>query len=92
VGDDPQEMRKMEKIEAKLGTIDYAGGESRMHPGVAVDYLYVTVTLNDGEEVGYYAETAEIGTVDGSYDILVNDVYWQMLDDGLEIDKSIFYN
>ncbi len=92
MGDDPQEMRKMEKIEAKLGTIDYAGGESRMHPGVAVDYLYVTVTLNDGEEVGYYAETAEIGTVDGSYDILVNDVYWQMLDDGLEIDKSIFYN
>ena len=82
----------MEKIKAKLGKIDYAGGESRLHPGVAVDYLYVTVALNDGEEVGYYAETAEIGTVDESYDILVNDVYWQMLDDGLEIDKSEFYN
>jgi len=82
----------MEKIEAKLGKIDYAGGESRLHPGVAVDYLYVTVTLNDGEEVGYYAETAEIGTVDGSYDILVNDVYWQMLYDGLVMDRSEFYN
>ena len=81
----------MEKIEVKLEKIDYAGGESRMHPGVPVDSLYVTATLNDGEEVGYYAETAEIGRVDGSYDILVNDVYWQMLDDGLVIDKSEFY-
>ena len=83
----------MEKIKVRLlDKVDYGGGESRMHPGIAVDYLYVTVTLNDGEEARYYAETAEIGRVDGSYDILVNDVYWQMLDDGLEIDKSKFYN
>jgi len=82
----------MEKIEAKLGKIDYAGGESRMRPGVAVDYLYVTAILNDGEEVGYYAETTEIGTADESYGILVNDVYWQMLGDGLEIDRTEFYN
>ena len=82
----------MEKIKAKLGKIDYAGGESRLHPGAAVDYLCITATLSDGEEVRYYAETTEIGTVDGSYNILVNDIYWQMLDDGLEIDKSEFYN
>jgi len=82
----------MEKIEAKLGGIYYGGGESRIFLGGAVDYLYVTVTLNDGEEVGYYAETAEIGTVDGSYDILVDDVYLQMCEHGLEIDKSEFYN
>ena len=81
----------MEKIKAKLGKIDYAGGESRMHPGVAVDYLYVTATLNDGEEVGYYAETAEIGGGEESYFILVNHVYEQMLDDGLETDISDFY-
>jgi hypothetical protein len=58
VGDDPQEMKKMEKIEAKFGN------ERPKHSGVAVDYLYVPVTLSDGKEVGYYAETAEIGTVE----------------------------
>jgi len=83
----------MEKIKVEcLEKIDYAGGESRKHPGVAVDYLYVIATLSDGEEVGYYAETAEIGTVYESFDILVNDVYWQMLYDGLVIDKSEFYD
>jgi len=82
----------MEKIKAKLGKIDYAGGESRLHPGAAVDYLCITATLSDGEEVGYYAETTEIGTFDESYDILVDDVYEQMMDDGLEMDKSEFYN
>jgi len=83
----------MEKIKVEyLVKIDYAGGESRKHPGVAVDYLYVTATLSDGEEVEYYAETTEIGTMDETYGILVDDVYEQMMDDGLELDKSEFYN
>jgi len=82
----------MEKIKVEcLGKIDYAGGESRKRPGVPVDYLYVVAILSYGEKVGYYAETTEIGTVKESYDILVDDIYEQMTDDGLEMDKSEFY-
>ena len=86
-------MATMEKIKVEcLEKIDYGGGEGRLRPGFPVDYLYVTATLTGGEDVEYYAETIKLGPRGESYDTLVDDVYEQMLDDGLEVDKSVFYD
>lgn len=35
--------------------VEYSGGESRIHPGVAVDYMMVSVTVDD-EDYTLYAE------------------------------------
>lgn len=43
--------------------VEYVGGESRQHPGVAVDYMQVTVEVED-EEYRLYAEMPYEGLTD----------------------------
>ena len=70
----------------KKHTVDYKSGDSRINPGISVDYMIVIV---DGVEL--YAETAAQDDESATYDELKASIIKQANEHGIGTDALIFW-
>lgn len=76
-----------EKILELVGVaVDYEGGGSRTHPGMAVDYMLVVI---DGAEL--YAERPAQDEEDASYSELREDIVEQAREAGIDPIRLVFW-
>ena len=70
----------------KKYTVEYKSGDSRINPGVSVDYMLVVVN-----DVELYAETVSQDDESATYDALKASIIEQAREHGIDANALIFW-
>ena len=71
--------------------VDYGAGESRSHPGKAVDYMIAAAEDQEGEAVELYAEAEPEEDETGTYNSLKDEILDQAAASGILADQLKFF-